>query len=1780
MVSHKDKRGFEERVFYNFAGRAQHSIRKDGSEQFYDPVQTQVLLPPEATVDPFDSPQMSRVVSTVGKYIDPNGNIQEVTLDKAGQARAHRDTIGQRGTITRNDSNLIVSSRGARNQTTTFSYDDRGNVLSVTDSISVSSMDSNALPYLFPNERYKVGRNPKAMVVSDFDADGIMDVATANYADNSVSVLLLSANGSVRPSQSHNVGDGPVSIAVGDFNADSISDLSIANSTSNDVSILLGRGDGTFLQGGSYESGLTAVATGDRPYSIVTDDLNGDGSSDVVIANIASQFVNVLLGNPDGSLQSPQSVVAYAGRSLVAADFDGDGVVDLANTDDCCGTTVDLLVHLGNGDGTFRTQSPSSFRAGGLVAVDIDLDGIIDLASSESSNANGFSVYLGNGDGTFEFAGIFESGVFGQLRGFDIADVNRDGLPDAAFVDQNSTLHVLLQEPASQSVIRFIRSPSVDLRLDTAAIALADVSNDGTVDLVSANETGDIVTIHGDGSGVFGLGVPPSIAFGGSIADIGTADFNNDGMLDIATALSTDFTVSVALNDDNGLFQPPVTYPIDPNVGVFLTLDSIQTADFNGDGNIDILPSLGALATSDVAILFGDGNGGFTERITEIDAFQGNVGNADFNRDGIADLILSNPFSRTEVWLGSSTGDFTFAQRFTFGFNDEVYATPVDINSDQIVDLVFSNSEASSLGSFVRGDVDIFLGNGDGSFLPRQRVQISDSQVRLLATGDFTDDDVTDLVVLVDGSEVSSVLVRGDASGVFASEQADLGFAGNSWAGLEFSHAADFDTDGTLDIVTLAGSAGSTYVELFRGSDDLALQTSRRFSLIDPSSAGVVGDFDGTGTVDLALVQNSTQGLVTLLYNDVNSDQLRKEFAYDDRFSQLTSVKDELRHLTLYELDPANGNSVKATRVVGDLDSAENGDSDDLVTTMTYGDFGLLDLHTDELGRVTDYDYDPLGRLVKITYAVGTNDEAFEEFEYDGAGNQTAVIDENGNRTEFAFDDLNRLTRIVEPDPDGDGPLTSPVTIFTYDAAGNLETTTDAEQSTIANTYDPLDRLETTTDEQSNVTRYGYDHVGNLTSVTDPLQHETTYEYDARNRLRSTTDPDGGITTYEYDPDDNLVALVDPVGNRTGFRYDARDRLVTETDPLGESTLYEYDAVNSLIRKTDRNGRITNFVYDDIDRLVTETWVDADGMTVVNTISYEYDDASNLKSVTDVYSSLAFEYDHRDRVASVDNAGTPDVPNVVLSYDHDGVGNVLSVTDTIDGVAGATTSYAYDPLNRLGTIQQSGSGTSDKLVDFVYNQIGQYDSISRYGSLDRTGPSVVTDYDYDNLNRLARISHDGQQGNIAFYDYEYDAASRIEQIESIDGNATYTYDDRNQLRSADYTDEALTDEFYTYDENGNRVSSHRHGDAYETDDANRLSDDGTFTYEHDDEGSLILRTAEDGSKRQFTYDHRQRLTSVTGFDSDGTQTQLVEYVYDSLDRRIAKIVTSGSNSPESIRFVYDGEDVILDFEDGSLKARYLHGTGIDEVLAQEPSSGASIWHLTDHLGTTRDLVKSDGEALQHFQFDAYGNVLGNLNPLQTRYLFTGREYDPELDLFYYRARIYDATLGSFNGEDPLGVTEDANNRRYVQNQPTLLTDPFGLESGLPYFICQASCLVVLRGLPSLLFDNTICRMVAPEAPPMCGFGEVCPDDTRREVPLSELNPLDLLRALDEQRPHAERLDEAINRLYDTFRNRKPIVNKLLDTLAETKRRLHQIQPTPNSSKPLSKSVPVSGLQRF
>ncbi|MGK7899537.1 MAG: RHS repeat-associated core domain-containing protein [Xenococcus sp. (in: cyanobacteria)] len=419
----------------------------------------------------------------------------------------------------------------------------------------------------------------------------------------------------------------------------------------------------------------------------------------------------------------------------------------------------------------------------------------------------------------------------------------------------------------------------------------------------------------------------------------------------------------------------------------------------------------------------------------------------------------------------------------------------------------------------------------------------------------------------------------------------------------------------------------------------------------------------------------------------------------------------------------------------------------------------------------------------------------------------------------------------------------------------------------------------------------------------------------------------------------------------------------------------------------------------------------------------------------------------------------------------------MSTTDTINGVTGGTNNYNYDILNRVIDITQTGTGISNKRVEFGYNALGQFTAIDRYR--DTTGSNLVvgTSYAYDELNRLTNLTHNNGTTDVAFYDFTYDASSRITQISNVDGITDHTYDDRSQLTGADYSDNALDDEQYTYDANGNRIDSNIHGNGYITGEGNRLLSDGTYNYEYDNEGNLIRQTnIATGEIQELEWDYRDRLVAIIDKDAAGNETQRAEFTYDAFNRRISKAVDTNpqdANDAVVTHFVYDREDVLLDFVDADgvsginepqLVQRYLHGPGIDRVLAQENASGDVIWHLTDHLGTVRDLVDNTGTVVNHLTYDSFGRVIAETDAsVNTRYLYTGREFDRETGLYYYRARYYDPAVGRFISEDPIGFAgADSNLYGYVLNDPIAFSDPSGLlRVGTERFGCA---LVGLGGL--------------------------------------------------------------------------------------------------------------------
>jgi RHS repeat-associated protein len=305
------------------------------------------------------------------------------------------------------------------------------------------------------------------------------------------------------------------------------------------------------------------------------------------------------------------------------------------------------------------------------------------------------------------------------------------------------------------------------------------------------------------------------------------------------------------------------------------------------------------------------------------------------------------------------------------------------------------------------------------------------------------------------------------------------------------------------------------------------------------------------------------------------------------------------------------------------------------------------------------------------------------------------------------------------------------------------------------------------------------------------------------------------------------------------------------------------------------------------------------------------------------------------------------------------------------------------------------------------------------------------------------LTHDTDGDVLSANQWAYDESDRITQATTPDGVSDYSYDKTDQLTQAEHSEQA--DESYTYDDNGNRINT-----GYVTGENNQLQSDGTYNYEYDKEGNRVKRTAiATGEVTNYEWDYRNRLVGVETKDSNGDVTANSAYTYDVFDNRIAKSVDAdGNGADEAVveRFVYDGEHIALTFDgSGNQTERFLHGTQIDQVLAQENESGEVLWALTDHQGSVRMLLDNNGNVVNNITYDAFGNITLETNPeVNFRFSYTGREFDAETGLYNYRSRYYDPAVGEFISEDTIGFAGgDVNLSRYVHNNPVNWIDPTG-----------------------------------------------------------------------------------------------------------------------------------------
>jgi hypothetical protein len=367
--------------------------------------------------------------------------------------------------------------------------------------------------------------------------------------------------------------------------------------------------------------------TSNEPAQTVVADFNGDGIPDVASANASfgeTSTMSVFIGKGNGLFEPPVDYTTNTFTSgIVSGDFNQDGIPDIAAmSQGDTGSDGDVAVFLGNGDGTFR--GPVDNMLGtfpvSIAVGDFDGDGILDVATVDYF-ANAADISLGNGDGTFK--------------------------PPVAY-------------PVGQGPY---------------AIAAGRLKKDGFLDLVVANGDGNSMSVllgHGDGTfraqEVYPTGPQPEF--------VAIGDVNMDGKADILIANYGDPSVGVFLNNGDGQFRDQVSYPVGgPDVGIAI-------GDLDGDGIPDVAVSY--YHPSKVGVLHGNGDGSFGAPAEfNTNQKQGyEVSLADLNGDGSLDIISADINASISVLLNRTSASATLANVAISGSQGDQKQVVADYSGD------------------------------------------------------------------------------------------------------------------------------------------------------------------------------------------------------------------------------------------------------------------------------------------------------------------------------------------------------------------------------------------------------------------------------------------------------------------------------------------------------------------------------------------------------------------------------------------------------------------------------------------------------------------------------------------------------------------------------------------------------------------------------------------------------------------------------------------------------------------------------------------------------------------------------------------------------------------------------------------------------------------------------------------------------------------------------------------------------------------------------------------
>ncbi len=544
-------------------------------------------------------------------------------------------------------------------------------------------------------DRYPIGPtpnyNPSFIAAADLNLDGAPDLAVASPTAD-VSVFYGMGDGTFHGSLHFASGRGNNSLAVLDFNLDGFPDIAIATANESYEGVVL-------FALGNWDFAPAVPIGGDMGgLFICTADFNRDGKPDLAVSHNSvghvDSHVSMLLGDGTGRVLSRTEieipVAQVPARGLGAADFDGDGVPDLS---------VSEGVLPGLGDGTFGPLIPYLPQFAAMSAIaDLDADGFPDLAAP--NGLDGIAILYNDRAGQLgPRIDPPRSPIWDLVQG----DFNGDGLADLVGTREfPSPAFIVMGQPGGMF------GPESEIPTAQAIVAMApgDFDGDGRLDLATVQLFSDSIFLRrGLGNGAFQEPVETVLGF--QPGTLVTGEFNGDGRDDLA-AFNIDLDFRVLLARADGTFE------VGGQIGPPIEASAAVVGDFDSDGRQDL--AVGYRQTQSVTIFSGHGDGTFDTRGSYGAGYQlSSLVVADLNEDGKLDIVSGHAPGPIMPHPGPGPGPQA-AVSILLGNGDTSFAEQGSYDVGRFGDVGIADFDRDGHLDILSGSSSILFGTGDGTF--------------------------------------------------------------------------------------------------------------------------------------------------------------------------------------------------------------------------------------------------------------------------------------------------------------------------------------------------------------------------------------------------------------------------------------------------------------------------------------------------------------------------------------------------------------------------------------------------------------------------------------------------------------------------------------------------------------------------------------------------------------------------------------------------------------------------------------------------------------------------------------------------------------------------------------------------------------------------------------------------------------------------------------------------------------------------------------------------------